>query len=247
MENPTAFDLNPAIQHWRKNLAQSPALRRENLDELELHLRDSIAALQVRGLSATEAFSVATMRIGKGNALDAEFGKVNGQAVWLDRILWMLIGVQLWPFVTGFFGSLLNGLSGVGVIGGKYDFNTHGVTPIVTLLVLVRLTALSVSIALCWWLTVRKGSNFSAWFQRHLTSSTQLVLTCCLISILVLVAGSLGYLFQFLTFKFGNPAQVGQLSYCVSISSVLVSVIQFPALITLTLILARKRLRLLEE
>ena len=44
----TPFDLNQAIQQWRDGLAQSPAIRGENLDELEVHLRDSVATLQAR-------------------------------------------------------------------------------------------------------------------------------------------------------------------------------------------------------
>ena len=51
METTTSFDLNRAIQSWRENLAQSPAFRGENLNELESHLRDSVATWQARGLS----------------------------------------------------------------------------------------------------------------------------------------------------------------------------------------------------
>ena len=100
METTTTFDLNRAIQQWRENLAQSPAFRSENLDELETHLRDSIGSLQTHGLSAEEALIVASKRIGRLSCLEAEFGKVNGQAVWLDRILWVLIGIQLWTLVA---------------------------------------------------------------------------------------------------------------------------------------------------
>ncbi len=100
MENPTSFDLNRAIQQWREDIAQSPAFRTENLNELESHLRDSIAALQSHGLSGEEALVVASRRIGKGRALEQEFGKVNGRSVWLDRLLWMLIGFQFWVMIS---------------------------------------------------------------------------------------------------------------------------------------------------
>ena len=96
MNQPTPFDLNPAIQRWRDNLGQSSAFRRENIDELEAHVRDSVAALQSQGLSAEEAFMLAAQRIGKGSSITAEFAKVNRQAVWLDRLLWVLVGSQLW-------------------------------------------------------------------------------------------------------------------------------------------------------
>src|ERR1700744_3695824 len=94
MENQTAFDLNRAVQTWRENLAQSPAFERENLNELESHLRDSVTSLQTRGLSPEEAFFVATKRIGQGRVLEREFGKVNSRAVWIDRLLWILLGLQ---------------------------------------------------------------------------------------------------------------------------------------------------------
>lgn len=111
METTTSFDLNRAIQHWRENLGRSPAFRSDNLYELETHLRESIATLQSRELSAAEAFLIATKRIGKDAALESEFGKVNGSAVWLDRALWILIGAQVWSLagnLTGYLQVLLN-------------------------------------------------------------------------------------------------------------------------------------------
>ena len=100
MENPALFDLNRRIEQWRANLATSPSFRSENLKELESHLRDSVATLQSRGLSADEAFLIATRRIGTSRALESEFTKVNGQALWFDRCLWILIAVQLWKMIS---------------------------------------------------------------------------------------------------------------------------------------------------
>ena len=102
MANQTSFDLNAAIQTWRENLANSPAFRRESLNELESHLRDSIAALQSRSLSAEEAFMIATKRLGKSGVLEEEFGKVNAKSVWLDRALWILLAYQAWILVSNF-------------------------------------------------------------------------------------------------------------------------------------------------
>ncbi len=133
METTTPFDLNNAIRDWRKNLAQSPSFHSENLDELESHLRDSTSALSGRGLSAEEAFIIATKRIGQPCVLQSEFTKVNATSVWLDRALWMLAGMLFYLVgwsITGFtaaalryFGSMVtqNGiwlgwLSGVGSI-----------------------------------------------------------------------------------------------------------------------------------
>src|ERR1051325_853206 len=72
MEATTPFDLNQAIQRWRENLGQSPAFRRENLFELESHLRDSVATLQRQGLSDEEALMVATKRLGSAAELAAK-------------------------------------------------------------------------------------------------------------------------------------------------------------------------------
>ena len=96
MENPTVFDLNRAIRSWRDHLGRWPAFQRENLDELEAHLLDSIAGWQARGLSPEEAFLIAARRIGSAASLEPEFQKVNGSAIWLDRFFWMLIGYQVW-------------------------------------------------------------------------------------------------------------------------------------------------------
>ena len=95
METTTPFDLNHAILQWRESLAQSPAFRAENLDELEAHLRDSVTTLQLRELSAEEAFLIATRRIGSGMVLGKEFGKVNAMNVWVDRCLWGLVVIQI--------------------------------------------------------------------------------------------------------------------------------------------------------
>jgi len=106
VQNQKSFDLNHAIQNWRESLAQSPALRAENLNELESHLRDSIATLQVRGLSTEEAFMVAAKRIGESEGLEREFRKVNKASAWLDRLLWMLIGIQVWGLTSGLIDSI---------------------------------------------------------------------------------------------------------------------------------------------
>jgi uncharacterized membrane-anchored protein len=88
----TGFDLNDSVRRWRENLSGSPALRVDDLDELESHLRDSISSLEGAGLSAREAFWVGTSRIGTTDGLDDEFAKVNVERVWLDRALWMVAG-----------------------------------------------------------------------------------------------------------------------------------------------------------
>ena len=82
-----------------------------------------MANLERRGLATEEAFLIASRRIGSSSQLGTEFGKVNVRSLWLNRILWMLIGIQAFAVIhslasianTGtfvlvarLFGSMLN-------------------------------------------------------------------------------------------------------------------------------------------
>jgi len=88
MENTTQFDLDQAIREWRAGIAGSPAFAKDQLDEMEHHLRDSTEQLMLRQLSAEEAFWLAVRRLGSTEALDQEYRKVNTERVWLDRTIW---------------------------------------------------------------------------------------------------------------------------------------------------------------
>src|SRR5205814_1318591 len=104
MENQTSFDLGAAIQRWRGELAKSASFRADDLEELEMHLRDSQTSLRAQGLTAEEAFLIAARRTGSGDVLAAEFAAINGTSVWPDRLLWMATGgvtmSALWSLAT---------------------------------------------------------------------------------------------------------------------------------------------------
>lgn len=106
MENNTLFDLNAAIRRWRENLAQSPSFRRDDIEELESHLRDSVMQLQSQSLSEEEAFTIAARRVGPGAKLSAEFGRINTSVLWIDRMLWMLLGVVCVSIVRSWLSSV---------------------------------------------------------------------------------------------------------------------------------------------
>jgi hypothetical protein len=55
-----------------------------------------VTRLQARELSAEEAFIIATKRIGSAARLGAEFGKMNSQSAWIDRLFWGVILMQMW-------------------------------------------------------------------------------------------------------------------------------------------------------
>lgn len=113
MENATRFDLNEAIHHWRVDLQNSPALGFQDLEELESHLRDSIATLKEKGLSSEESFWVAKNRIGPISSLQDEFGKVNPMEIWENRVMWMVIGV----LAIGAIGTVASMIKFVAMFG----------------------------------------------------------------------------------------------------------------------------------
>jgi hypothetical protein len=95
------FELDREIETWRKSLMDREAFRPVDLDELESHLRETVAALTPGGLSEEEAFGLGLLRIGQAGALEAEFVKANGGAVWARRLQWMLAGYLLVPLLLG--------------------------------------------------------------------------------------------------------------------------------------------------
>jgi hypothetical protein len=100
------FDLTGRIQDWRASLTGREELREGDLDELEGHLRDSVERLLSFGLSEEEALLVALHRLGRPEALTAEFHKTNGGSIWGRRLLWMLMGYLVVPLLL-VIGSLV--------------------------------------------------------------------------------------------------------------------------------------------
>jgi hypothetical protein len=242
MEKTTPFDLNHAIKRWRETLAQSPAFRSENLDELETHLRDSVVDLQSRGLSPGEAFVIATKRVGNNEALEREFGRVNGKSVWLDRVLWMLIGIQVWGLASGLMASIARTTFALGWQGIDYNVEAGGMALPVSLFGLVQVLALAASIGLCWWLIFLKGGAFHArvapWLQRRAT----FVACCIAFSVLAVLVKALSSSLTALLVWSSGPKVVGEAMLYSSYSELWVTPFQFAALVAATLVVARRRL-----
>jgi len=70
------FDLETAIATWRQFHAHRRVFRKEDLDELERHLRDHTAHLVARRLGEQAAFREAVQRLGDLDGGEAEYGKV---------------------------------------------------------------------------------------------------------------------------------------------------------------------------
>jgi hypothetical protein len=238
MEIPTSFDLNRAIQQWRSKLAVSPAFRHENLDELEAHLRDSIVALETKALSQEEAFVISARRIGKDALLEAEFQKVNGQLVLLDRALWGLLAIQC-LFVAQQFSFIFIQLVEAGfilmcrVLVLDFGQQQHQVYLLAQSLSLPVLFLLSFVIARQ--VTARSAERIKNFFGNPLVHPARLALTLLSVSLLI----ELGTSWQ--VFTANLPAGVGG-PWRFALRNLAFRLPNLVFLAALTFLIARKRL-----
>lgn len=74
--------LDTQIGEWRAAVLRSRAVEEADADELEEHLREQIADLEATGLSADEAFLIAVGRLGKVDAVTAEYAREHSDRLW---------------------------------------------------------------------------------------------------------------------------------------------------------------------
>ena len=93
------FDLNKAIAGWKERFARQRSCSRDELNELESHLREQVDALVAGGESESDAFATAVDQLGEPTLVCDEFAK-NGRLSWLDafalsanRVLIVVAGV----------------------------------------------------------------------------------------------------------------------------------------------------------
>ncbi len=235
MENPTPFDLNEACRRWRAQLGASPAFRAEDLDELESHLRDSVATLESKGLSAEEAFLVAQRRLGTGDALDQEFGKVNREQLWLHRALWMVAG----SVVIGTAGSLVSVVARCAMfLGLGFALRGHALGAVTVAINLVGLLGLLLWL---WRGATRSGGRIlrlGGWMRAHPLSSA-LLLAFALLASHILVGGA-----NFLVVKWMGPGAAGTAMLWVALAGGLMPVVLWPSVLAWLLVrVARGRVQ----
>ena len=100
------FRLEDAIEKWNEALNSRGTINAEERLELELHLRESIVALQSQSLSEQEAFLVAANRVGQPSKLQQEFEKNSSASRWRYRLFWMLVGSLGLKALGGFLGAV---------------------------------------------------------------------------------------------------------------------------------------------
>jgi hypothetical protein len=240
----TEFDLNAAIQRWRENLSQSPQFRAENLDELEAHLRDAIATMQGQRLTDEEVFLVATRRLGGVHALEPEFAKINAREVWLNRALWMLLGVQLW-FVLSSLTQVTSDLTVVGgLIGFGRDLNPAPgqawATDIAVLFGVAQVAMWLLSIWGCVWFVRRREKGLQARATEVLRRPGLLALAVTAMWVVFLVIRSSGFAENAFLHSKLTVKQLGLVGVSRMWSSVVLSIVEVIALTVVTALLARR-------
>jgi len=90
MHSMTTFADQPIedqIAQWRAYVSRRQALHGPDVEELEGHLRDQLAALTEAGLSGDEAFLVAVKRMGSLDALSREFARAHSERLWKQLVM----------------------------------------------------------------------------------------------------------------------------------------------------------------
>src|SRR5437762_14018075 len=86
----TTFDDQPLeeqIAQWRAYVRRRQGLHGPDVEELEGHLRDQLAALTEAGLTGDEAFLVAVKRMGNLDALSREFARAHSERLWKQLVM----------------------------------------------------------------------------------------------------------------------------------------------------------------
>ena len=79
--------LEEQIAQWRSYVRRRHGLHGPDVEELEGHLRDQLAALTEAGLTADEAFLVAVKRMGNLDALSREFARAHSERLWKQLVM----------------------------------------------------------------------------------------------------------------------------------------------------------------
>ncbi len=174
MESSSLFDLNEAIRRWRERLSGLRSFGADDLEELENHLRESIAELQAGILSQEEGFLVATERLGSDQRLADEYAKTNARRIWTGRAVWMLGGVMAAMVMKALIET------GLGFVYHASLWLGLNVRLVVAVDFLTQWTITAARVGLCCWLLARRHrwlvGTVSKCFHRPVWTSVALVL-----------------------------------------------------------------------
>lgn len=100
------FDLEKSVSRWRATFDADQGISADALDELEIHLRDSMEQLEEARLTQEEAFLVAARRVGSADALEPEYARVSPQTAWVRPLFWMTLGVVVFSTAVGLTAAI---------------------------------------------------------------------------------------------------------------------------------------------
>ena len=83
----TTDDLEAQFAQWRQYVQRRRELKSSDADELEDHLRGSVAELTTAGLRPDEAFLIAVKRMGSLDDLSREFAREHSERLWKQLVL----------------------------------------------------------------------------------------------------------------------------------------------------------------
>ena len=78
--------LETQIAQWRAHLLHGRAVDPTDVEGMEVHLREQVAALLDTGLAADEALLVAVRRMGNIDAVSREFARVHSERWWKQLV-----------------------------------------------------------------------------------------------------------------------------------------------------------------
>ncbi|MEM6645697.1 MAG: hypothetical protein AAF730_05555 [Bacteroidota bacterium] len=101
------FDLDRAIAEWRTAFERDAAFARHEIDELEAHLRDSVAERIAAGERLSEAFDAVRASLGTPSNLRADFEQVDAHSKGWIRRLRLLAMTSLGVYIVLILSLLL--------------------------------------------------------------------------------------------------------------------------------------------
>lgn len=106
------FNLEQSISNWRQQMRKAGITNREDLDELESHLRDEIDGQMRSGHDEPAAFDLAAQQMGQTGSLTGEFRKVGAK---IHRVSGVVTGVVCVPLTVLILALGVLTFSGLGM------------------------------------------------------------------------------------------------------------------------------------
>jgi hypothetical protein len=210
-----------------------------DVNELEPHLRDAVNALQDRGLSPEEAFVIATRHSGQGHQFESERDR---DTIWFGRAIWMLIGIQVWPFFERLMSGIAGDLFAFGWGNVRHSPFAMGDAWPVFFSSLVQLPALVLAVWL-FWKVLRSSGKLGQWIETKLSDRSSFVLCCIAASIFATALFALEIFLRAGWHKaFAGLYHIQTVSHIDASKAFVVMPVQTIGFVILTLMLARKLL-----